>query len=126
MLVELTAAGETIADLARAVHGEMAVVARAGLGTLNHTLLTLEALSARGIPVAGVLIGAWPQEPSAVELSNERYLQAACRTAGIRWWGALSAGSAGLDQSAFRARNTSGLRDWASFLVDSSGAFAPS
>lgn len=32
------------------------LVARTGLGTLNHTLLSLEALQRRGIPVQGVLL----------------------------------------------------------------------
>jgi dethiobiotin synthase len=32
------------------------VVARSGLGTINHTLLTLEAVRARGLPVAGVMM----------------------------------------------------------------------
>jgi dethiobiotin synthase len=32
------------------------IVARSGLGTINHTLLTLEALNRRGVPVAGVVM----------------------------------------------------------------------
>ena len=37
-------------------HGMLAlVVARSGLGTINHTLLTLEALKSRGIPVLGII-----------------------------------------------------------------------
>ena len=42
------------------------LVARAGLGTLNHTALSLEALAARGIPVLAVLLsqcGARPRRP---------------------------------------------------------------
>ena len=107
VLVELTAAGETIADLALAAGGAMLVVARAGLGTLNHTLLTLEAVGARGVPVAGVLIGAWPAVPTAVELSNEEFLRDACLKRGIEWWGKLPAGSAGLSPAKFRARAAS-------------------
>ena len=36
------------------------VVARSGLGTINHTLLTLEALRARGLTIAGVLMVGLP------------------------------------------------------------------
>ena len=39
------------------------VVAAAGLGTLNHTALTVEALRRRGLTCAGVVVGAWPAEP---------------------------------------------------------------
>jgi hypothetical protein len=36
------------------------IVAEAGLGTLNHTALTLEALAAKGVSCAGLVIGSWP------------------------------------------------------------------
>jgi dethiobiotin synthetase/malonyl-CoA O-methyltransferase len=36
------------------------VVARSGLGTINHTLLTLEALARRGVPIAGVILNGPP------------------------------------------------------------------
>jgi dethiobiotin synthetase len=45
-----------VADLARAIGLPLLIVARAGLGTLNHTLLTLEAARARGLRVAGVVL----------------------------------------------------------------------
>jgi dethiobiotin synthetase len=45
------------------------VVSRAGLGTLNHTALTLEALDRRGVS-AGVVLGAWPPEPELVHWEN--------------------------------------------------------
>nr|WP_296072797.1 dethiobiotin synthase [uncultured Actinoplanes sp.] len=59
----------TVADLATTLGVSAIVVARAGLGTLNHTALTLEALSRRGVP-AGVVIGAWPAEPELVHWAN--------------------------------------------------------
>ena len=46
----------TFADLAREMALPLLVVARAALGTINHTLLTLEAAAARGLAVAGVVI----------------------------------------------------------------------
>jgi dethiobiotin synthetase len=59
----------TFADLATTLGVSTVVVARAGLGTLNHTALTLEALSRRGVP-AGVILGAWPAEPELVHWAN--------------------------------------------------------
>ena len=46
------------------------VAARPGLGTINHTLLTIEAARAAGLSVAGVAMTPWPAEPSAIERSN--------------------------------------------------------
>ncbi|HSN92515.1 MAG TPA: dethiobiotin synthase [Anaeromyxobacteraceae bacterium] len=46
----------TYADLAAALGLPVLVVARAGLGTLNHTALTCEALGRRGLAVAGVVL----------------------------------------------------------------------
>ena len=43
-------------DLAQAIGLPVMVVARPGLGTINHTLLTVAALKQRGIPIAGVVI----------------------------------------------------------------------
>ncbi len=61
--------GWTVADLAAALGAPVVVVARAGLGTLNHTALTLEALQRRGLR-ARVVIGAWPSRPELVHLAN--------------------------------------------------------
>jgi dethiobiotin synthetase len=59
----------TLADLATTLGVGAIVVSRAGLGTLNHTALTLEALTRRGVP-AGVVLGAWPAEPELVHWEN--------------------------------------------------------
>jgi dethiobiotin synthetase len=59
----------TIADMAVILSAPAIVVSRAGLGTLNHTALTLEALERRGI-AARVVIGAWPQQPELVHFTN--------------------------------------------------------
>lgn len=61
--------GWTAAELALALRAPAVVVARAGLGTLNHTALTLEALARRGI-AARVVIGAWPAVPELVHRTN--------------------------------------------------------
>jgi dethiobiotin synthetase len=50
------ATGSTMADLAGELGLALVVVARASLGTINHTLLTLEAAEARNLAVAGVVI----------------------------------------------------------------------
>jgi dethiobiotin synthetase len=59
----------TFADLATTLGVSTVVVSRAGLGTLNHTALTLEALARRGVP-SGVVLGAWPAEPELVHWAN--------------------------------------------------------
>ncbi len=75
LLVELTDAGATLADLARLTDDcGVVVVSRSGLGTLNHTMLTREALCRRGIRQLGVVIGAWPSDPSVIETTNRDHL----------------------------------------------------
>lgn len=49
---------ETVADLALDLALPLIVVARRSLGTINHTLLTVEAAQRRGLRVAGVVITA--------------------------------------------------------------------
>jgi dethiobiotin synthetase len=55
LLVPL-AEGLLVADVARALALRLVVVARAGLGTVNHVLLTLDAARARGLEVAAVVL----------------------------------------------------------------------
>jgi dethiobiotin synthase len=47
---------EMMIDLIFALALPAVVVARSGLGTINHTLLTVEALRGRAIPIAGVVM----------------------------------------------------------------------
>lgn len=47
---------ETMADWIAYLALPVLVVARSGLGTINHTLLTLEALRARSLRVAGIMM----------------------------------------------------------------------
>jgi len=61
--------GWDAADLARNLEASAVVVARPGLGTLNHTALTLEALERRSVP-ARVVIGSWPTTPELVHQTN--------------------------------------------------------
>ncbi|MSR56544.1 MAG: dethiobiotin synthase [Planctomycetaceae bacterium] len=56
---------ETVADLALDLGFPLVVVARLSLGTINHTLLTLEAAQTRQLPVAGVILNqAVPPDPA--------------------------------------------------------------
>ena len=57
-------------DLAVELGLALVIVARPGLGTINHTLLTVEAARAAGLEVAGVVLTPWPQRPDAMLRSN--------------------------------------------------------
>lgn len=46
------------------------LIARSGLGTLNHCQLTVSYLNQRNLPVEGIIIGSWPADPSYTEQSN--------------------------------------------------------
>jgi dethiobiotin synthetase len=61
---------ETFADLALALGLPLLIVARPGLGTLNHTALTVEVAQARGIAVAGVIVCGTSAEPDIAERTN--------------------------------------------------------
>ncbi|MDX6648594.1 MAG: dethiobiotin synthetase [Solirubrobacteraceae bacterium] len=69
ILVPLTP-GYLVRDLALDLGLPVLVAARPGLGTINHTLLTLEALRAVGLAVAAVVLTPWPDAPSKLERSN--------------------------------------------------------
>ena len=100
VLVELDGDANTMADLAMHFPGAaVVVVCRSSLGTLNHTLLTLEALERRNVAAAGLVVGAWPQEPTEVELDNRDYFAAL----GTPLLGCLPAGAAMLTGEQFRA-----------------------
>jgi dethiobiotin synthetase len=69
LLVPLTL-GYLVRDLARDLGLPVVVAAAPGLGTINHTLLTIEAARAVGLEVVGAVLTPWPDEPEDVELSN--------------------------------------------------------
>ena len=69
LLVPLTTSF-SVCDLAVELALPLVVVARPGLGTINHTLLTLRAARGAGLRVAGVVLSGWPREPSVLERSN--------------------------------------------------------
>ena len=59
-----------VRDLARELALPVVIVASPGLGTINHTLLTLEAVRGAGLEVGAVVLDPWPEEPSVMEESN--------------------------------------------------------
>jgi dethiobiotin synthetase len=65
------AEGATVADLAIHLDYPLLIVAHRGLGTLNHTLLTIEAARSRSLRIAGVVLnGARPPVDPIAEASN--------------------------------------------------------
>jgi dethiobiotin synthetase len=74
------------------------VVAAAGLGTLNHTALTTEALAARGLRCAGVVVGSWPRDPDLAARCNLTDLPA---VTGVPLLGAVPEGSGALGPAEF-------------------------
>ncbi|MGH2878715.1 MAG: dethiobiotin synthase [Solirubrobacteraceae bacterium] len=69
LLVPLTA-DFTVRDLAVELDLPVVIAASPGLGTINHTLLTLEAARASGLDVRAVVLSPWPSEPSTLKQSN--------------------------------------------------------
>jgi len=69
LLVPITP-GYLVRDLAVDLALPVVIAARPGLGTINHTLMTLEAARAGGLRVAAVVMTPWPDEPTAMERSN--------------------------------------------------------
>lgn len=69
LLVPVTAE-RTVRDLAVALGFPVVVAARPGLGTISHSLLTLESARSAGLTVAGVVMTPWPEQPNVMERSN--------------------------------------------------------
>jgi dethiobiotin synthetase len=60
----------TVRDLAVALGLPVVIAGRPGLGTISHTLLTLEAARTAALDVRAVVLTPWPAAPSAMERSN--------------------------------------------------------
>jgi dethiobiotin synthetase len=69
LLVPLTL-GYTIRDLAVDLGWPVVIAARPGLGTINHSLLTVESARAAGLDVRAVVLMPWPGAPSVMQRSN--------------------------------------------------------
>lgn len=66
--------GHEVVDLVADLGCSAVIVARAGLGTLNHTALTLEALSRRDVPVLAVVLNQY-EDATTAERSNPDVLR---------------------------------------------------
>ncbi|MCX4785239.1 MULTISPECIES: dethiobiotin synthase [unclassified Streptomyces] len=106
LLVRFDDEGATLADAARLLTAPVLVVTQAGLGTLNVTALTSEALRARGLECLGVVVGSMPAEPDLAARCNLSDLPV---VAGAPLLGAVPAGAGALEPAVFRARAGSWL-----------------
>ena len=79
LLVPITP-GYLVRDLAVDLGLPLVVAARPGLGTISHTLLTVESARAAGLRVAGIVMTPWPAEPTRMESSNRATVE---RLAGV-------------------------------------------
>jgi len=70
--------GYLMSDLARELALPVVVVARPGLGTINHTLLTVHSARSMGLEVLGIVINNYPSNPTRAERTNPAALDALC------------------------------------------------
>ncbi len=113
LLVQLGVDGVTLRDLAVELSAPVLVVVSPGLGTLNHTALTLESLAGQRISVAGLVIGAWPERPGEAEQGNRVALAALGELRAV-----LPAGAAPLSPEGFELLSTEAFDEkWIASLV---------
>ncbi|MBX8687635.1 ATP-dependent dethiobiotin synthetase BioD [Mycobacterium sp. 20091114027_K0903767] len=113
LLVELGAGGVTLRDLAADLSAAVLVVVSPGLGTLNHTALTLESLAGQGITCAGLVIGAWPENPGVAESGNRESLAQLAPVRAVLPAGAGTASAAEFEKICADAFD----RDWLTGLI---------
>ncbi len=80
------AGGLLVADLVRELELKLLVVARPGLGTINHTVLTCFAAQQMGISVAGVIVNDFPAMPGAAERSATHHIGSLCGAPVLGIW----------------------------------------
>jgi dethiobiotin synthetase len=100
LLVRYDEEGSTLADAAALIRARVLLVAQPGLGALNATALTVEALAKRRLSCVGVVLGSWRGEPDLAERCNVVDLP---EVAGAPLLGALPQGAGALSPAAFRA-----------------------
>lgn len=98
----------TILDLAADLGAPLVVVARAGLGTLSDTELTVRAIESAGLRCAGVVIGSWPEVPGLAERCN---LEELPRLTGVPLLGRVPAGAGSLSPAEFAHRASGWFTD---------------
>ena len=111
----------TLVDLAASLQAPAVVVTQAGLGTLNHTALTVERMAEDGVRLAGIVICSWPAEPDLATRCNLADLHEVGPIAGVLPAGmSLMRDFAGGFRGAARAslvRRHGGRFDWPAFLA---------
>ena len=80
------AGGLLVADLVRELDLALLVVARPGLGTINHTVLTCFAAQQMGIRVAGVIINNYPENPGPAERGAAHQIGSLCGAPVLGVW----------------------------------------
>lgn len=70
LLVPFAASGWTLVSVAAALDAPVVLVSSAGLGTINHTALTIRAIDTAGLALAGIVIGNWPAHAGVAERCN--------------------------------------------------------
>jgi dethiobiotin synthetase len=114
LLVEIGDGGTTLRELAVDLAASVLVVARAGLGTLNHVALTLEALASHNVWCAGLVIGSWPGDPGVVETGNREALSTMAPLRAV-----LPDGAGSLAPEEFATMSSAAFdRQWVGDLVD--------
>lgn len=78
LLVPITA-DYSVRDLAVDLELPVVVAARTGLGTISHSLLTVEAARGVGLTVAAVVMSPWPERPDPIEESNRMTVERLAR-----------------------------------------------
>lgn len=78
LLVPIDSSFHTCRDLASSLGLPVLVVGRGGLGTINHTALTLEALHASRLPCVGVILSASTKEEEAAAKENATAIERLC------------------------------------------------
>jgi len=64
-----------ILDLISELKPKVIITSLAGLGTINHTLLTVEALKNAGVDIMGIVINMYPETPSLIEKDNIKIIE---------------------------------------------------
>ncbi|GAA4679264.1 dethiobiotin synthase [Gordonia humi] len=90
----------TVVDVALDLDAPVVVVTDPGLGTLNHTELTVRELRRAGVAVAGLIIGSWPEEPDLAMTCNRADLVRLTETPIV---GVVPARAGTRDRADFRA-----------------------
>lgn len=85
LMVPLTG-GLLVADLARELELPLLVVARPGLGTINHTVLTCFAAQQLGLKVAGVIVNGMPEHPGLAEKGAPHQIGSLCGASVLGIW----------------------------------------